>query len=139
MYNYEYKFQWVMKFIIKNVPCVKFLGYIIPLLVFFFYELSFLWCKMCTIMNTNHSNEWWNLYKKVPCGGGGTITPKKWRKCLECDEIWLNINNRIMRGRLGTITPPKAYIIFMYYTICVSTHEQLWAGCWDGQMEGGEV
>ena len=87
-YTLIYKYlQRVLKFI-KNVPCVE----------FFFHELSFLWCKICTIMNTNipMSDE---IYQKCTFFGGEELL--KWRKCLQCDEIWSNISNRIMRGRVG--------------------------------------
>ena len=66
--------------------------------VFFFHELSFLWCKICTIMNTNipMSDE---IFKKCTFFWGEELL--KWRKCLQCDEMWSNINNQIMRGRVG--------------------------------------
>ena len=37
--------------------------------------------------------------KNVPFLGGEELL--KWRKCLQCDEIWSDISNRIMRGRVG--------------------------------------
>ena len=39
------------------------------------------------------------IYKKCTFFGGEELL--KWRKCLQCDEIWSNISNRIMRGRVG--------------------------------------
>ena len=49
-------------------------------------------------MNTNipMSDE---IFKKCTFFWGEELL--KWRKCLQCDEIWSNISNRIMRGRVG--------------------------------------
>ena len=64
----------------------------------FFPWIIILWCKICTIMNTNipMSDE---IFKKCTFFWGEELL--KWRKCLQCDEIWSNISNRIMRGRVG--------------------------------------
>ena len=92
-------------------------------------------------MNTNYSNEWWNLYKKVPCGGGQE------QLFLKSDENVLNVMKYDLTSIIGLWGEEQSpYLKHILYScviqyvylpliLDVSTHEQLWAGCGDGQME----